>query len=84
LALNNLGDNFLNELEKLSKYFSYEMEIDEAMAPVFKFKHKSTKKEYSYRLSMIDIKNYGGPSVVKMLDELKSEIREDKLNDLGL
>jgi hypothetical protein len=84
LALNNLGDNFLNELEKLSKYFSYEMEIDEAMAPVFKFKHKSTKKEYSYRLSMIDIKNYGGPSVIKMLDELKSEIREDKLNDLGI
>jgi hypothetical protein len=33
---------------------------------------------------MIDIKNYGGPSVVKMLDELKSEIREDKLNDLGI
>jgi hypothetical protein len=84
LALNNLEDNFLNELEKLSKYFSYEMEIDEAMAPVFKFKHKSTKKEYSYRLSMIDIKNYGGPSVIKMLDELKSEIREDKLNDLGI
>jgi len=83
LALNNLGDNFLNELEKLSEYFSYEMEI-EAMTPVFKFKHKSTKKEYSYRLSMIDIKNYGGPSVVKMLDELKSEIREDKLNDLGI
>ena len=82
--MNNLGDNFLNELEKLSKYFSYEMEIDEAMASVFKFKHKSTKKEYSYRLSMIDIKNYGGPSVIKMLDELKSKIREDKLNDLGI
>lgn len=84
MALNNLGDNFLNDLEKLSEYFSYEMEIDEAMAPVFKFKHKSTKKEYSYRLSMIDIKNYGGPSVIKMFDELKSEIREDKLNDLGI
>ena len=33
---------------------------------------------------MIDIKNYGGPSVIKMFDELKSEIREDKLNDLGI
>lgn len=82
--MNNLEDNFLNELEKLSEYFSYEMEIDEAMAPVFKFKQKSTEKEYSYRLSMIDIKNYGGPSVVKMLNELKSIIREYKINDLGL
>jgi hypothetical protein len=33
---------------------------------------------------MIDIKNYGGTSVVKMIDELKSEIREDKLNNLGI
>ena len=33
---------------------------------------------------MIDIKNYGGPSVVKMLNELKSIIREYKINDLGL
>jgi hypothetical protein len=45
------------ELEKLSHYYDSEMIIDKyTMDPVFKFKHKSTKKEYSYRLSMIDIK----------------------------
>jgi hypothetical protein len=53
------------------------------MAPVYEFIHKTTGKKYSYRLSMTDVKDFG-PGVVKMLDELKIEIREDKLNDLGI
>ena len=84
--MNNLGDNFLNELEKLSEYFSYEMEIDYAMAPVFKFKHKITKKEYSYRLSMIDIKNYGGPHSVDTEKEvlaLRCETTFVRINEYG-
>ena len=35
------------------------------------------------RISITDMKDFG-PSVVKMFNELKMEIREDKLNDLGL
>jgi hypothetical protein len=72
------------ELERLSHYYHSEMIIDHmTMAPVYEFIHKTTGKKYSYRLSMTDLKDFG-PGVVKMLDELKIEIREDKLNDLGI
>ncbi len=71
------------ELERLSHYYYSEMIIDMTMAPVYEFIHKTTGKKYSYRLSMTDVKDFG-PGVVKMLDELKIEIREDKLNDLGI
>jgi hypothetical protein len=71
------------ELERLSHYYHSEMIIDMTMAPVYEFIHKTTGKKYRYRLSMTDVKDFG-PGVVKMLDELKIEIREDKLNDLGI
>jgi hypothetical protein len=71
------------ELERLSHYYHSEMIIDMTMSPVYEFIHKTTGKKYSYRLSMTDVKDFG-PGVVKMLDELKIEIREDKLNDLGI
>jgi transposase len=72
------------ELEKLSHYYDSEMIIDKyTMAPVYEFIHKKTGKKYVYRHSMTDLKDFG-PSVVKMFNELKMEIREDKLNDLGL
>ena len=74
------------ELERLSHYYHSEMIIDHmSMAPIYEFVHKTTGKKYSYRLSMTDLKDKDfGPEVVKMLDELKIEIREDKLNDLGI
>jgi hypothetical protein len=53
------------------------------MTPVFEAVHKKTGKKYVYRLSMTDVKDFG-PSVVKMFDELTMEIRDDKLNELGL
>jgi hypothetical protein len=72
------------ELEKLSHYYDSEMIIDHmTMAPVYEFVHKTTGKKYVYRISITDMKEFG-PSVVKMFNELKMEIREDKLNDLGL
>ena len=72
------------ELEKLSHYYDSEMIIDrDTMVPVYEFIHKKTGKKYVYRQSMTDLKDFG-PGMVKMFDELKMEIREDKLNDLGL
>jgi hypothetical protein len=72
------------ELEKLSHYYDSEMIIDkDTMAPVYEFVHKTTGKKYVYRQSITDMKDFG-PSVVKMFNELKMEIREDKLNVLGL
>ena len=53
------------------------------MAPVYEFVHKTTGKKYVYKLSITEMRDFG-PSVVKMFNELKMEIREDKLNDLGL
>ena len=72
------------ELEKLSHYYDSEMLIDSnTMFPMYEFVHKKTGKKYTYRLSMSDVKNFG-PTVLKMFDELKMEIREEKLNNLGL
>jgi hypothetical protein len=72
------------ELEKLSHYYDSEMIIDKyTMAPVYEFIHKKTGKKYVYRHSMTDLKDFG-PGVVKMFDELKMEIRDEKLNDLGI
>ena len=72
------------ELEKLSDYYHSEMIIDHmTMAPIYEFVHKKTGKKYSYRINHIDLLDLG-PSVIKMFEELKSEIREDKLNDLGI
>ena len=71
------------ELEKLSHYYDSEMTIDINMSMVHIFTHKKTGKKYVYRLSRTDLKDFG-PGVVKMFDELKTEIRDEKLNDLGL
>lgn len=72
------------ELEKLSHYYDSEMIIDHmTMVPTYEFVHKTTGKKYVYRISITDMKDFG-PSVVEMFNELKMEIREDKLNDLGL
>ena len=72
------------ELEILSHYYDSEIIVDHmTMAPVYEFVHKTTGKKYVYRISITDMKDFG-PSVVKMFNELKMEIREDKLNDLGL
>jgi hypothetical protein len=72
------------EMEKLAQYYDCEMKIDQhVMRPVFEAVHKKTGKKYVYRLSMTDVKDFG-PSVVKMFDELTMEIRDDKLNELGL
>ena len=72
------------ELEILSHYYDSEIIVDHmTMSPVYEFVHKTTGKKYVYRISITDMKEFG-PSVVKMFNELKMEIREDKLNDLGL
>jgi hypothetical protein len=72
------------ELEKLSHYYDSEMIIDRyTMDPVYEFIHKKTGKKYVYRLSMTDVKDFG-PGLVKMFDELNIEIRDEKLNDLGI
>lgn len=72
------------ELEKLSHYYDSEMIIDKyTMDPVYEFIHKKTGKKYVYRQSMTDLKDFG-PGMVKMFDELKMEIRDEKLNDLGI
>ncbi len=72
------------ELEILSHYYDSEMIIDHmTMAPTYEFVHKTTGKKYVYKVSITDMRDFG-PSVVKMFNELKMEIREDKLNDLGL
>jgi hypothetical protein len=71
------------ELEKLSHYYDSEIIVDMTMAPTYEFVNKTTGKKYVYKVSITDMKDFG-PSVIKMFDELKSEIREDKLNDLGI
>jgi hypothetical protein len=72
------------ELEKLSHYYDSEMIIDKyTMRPVYEFIHKKTGNKYIYRLSMTDLKDFG-PGVVRMFEELKMMIRDEKLNDLGL
>ena len=56
------------------------------MVPIYEFVHKKTGKKYNYRLSMSDVKNFDPVSqaLVKMFDELKMEIRDEKLNNLGI
>jgi hypothetical protein len=77
---NNLGI----EMEKLAQYYDCELKIDQfVMTPIFEAVHKKTGKKYVYRLSMTDVKDFG-PGVVNMINELKMEIREDKLSDLGI
>jgi len=72
------------ELEKLAQYYDCELKIDQfVVKPIFEAVHKKTGKKYVYRLSMTDVKEFG-PSVVKMFDELNIEIRDEKLNDLGI
>jgi hypothetical protein len=72
------------EMEKLAQYYDCELKIDQfVVKPIFEAVHKKTGKKYVYRLSMTDVKEFG-PSVVKMFDELTMEIRDDKLNELGL
>ena len=76
--------NLSFELERLSHYYDIEMIVDHmSMGPVQEFVHKRTGKKYCYRINHIDLLDLG-PSVIKMFDELKKEIREDKLNDLGI
>ena len=75
------------ELEKLSQYYDSEIIIDgNTMVPIYEFVHKKTGKKYNYRLSMSDVKNFDPVSqaLVKMFDELKMEIRDEKLNNLGI
>jgi hypothetical protein len=72
------------ELEKLSHYYDGEMISDkDTIDPVYEFIHKKTGKKYVYRISITDMKDFG-PGMVKMFNELKMEIREDKLNYLGI
>ena len=71
------------ELEKLSHYYDSEIIVDMTMAPVYEFVHKTTGKKYVYKLSITEMRDLG-PSVVKMFNELKMEIREDKLKELGI
>ena len=78
--MKNLGA----EMEKLAPHYDCELKIDQnVMAPVFEAVHKATGKKYVYKVSITDMRDFG-PSVVEMFNELKMEIREDKLNDLGL
>lgn len=82
--MSNFSKDLSTELEKLSHYYDSEMIIDHmTMAPTYEFVHKTTGKKYVYKVSITDMRDFG-PIVVEMFNELKIEIREDKLNDLGL
>ena len=82
--MSNFSKDLSTELEKLSHYYDSHMIIDHmTMAPTYEFVHKTTGKKYVYKVSITDMRDFG-PSVVEMFNELKMEIREDKLNDLGL
>ena len=73
------------ELEILGHYYDSEVIVTYASIDIFiyEFIHKLTGKKYRYKLSMIDLNNFG-PGMVNMIKELKMEIREEKLNDLGI
>jgi hypothetical protein len=83
--MSNFSKDLSTELEKLSHYYDSEIIVDHhmTMAPTYEFVHKTTGKKYVYKVSITEMRDFG-PSVVEMFNELKMEIREDKLNDLGL
>lgn len=72
------------EFEKLSHYYEFVYQGHSHMINNhFTIVHKTTGKKYVYKVSITDMRDFG-PIVVEMFNELKMEIREDKLNDLGL
>ena len=78
--------SFSEALSKFEKYFNMEMDLSDTLSPTFTLKSKFDDSTYSYQPNMIDIKDYPNDrgSESRIISELKSIIRENKLNDLGL
>ena len=79
-------NNFSEDLSKFAKYFDIEMDLSESFSPVFTLISKFDDWTYTYQPSMTDMQDYPNDkgSASKIISELKSIIRENKLNDLGL
>jgi hypothetical protein len=62
------------------------MDLSDTFSSTFTLKSKFDDSKYSYQPNMIDIKDYPNDrgSASRIISELKSIIRENKLNDLGL
>jgi len=79
--------SFSDDLSKFEKYFNIEMELSEiTFGPIFTLSSKFDDSTYSYKPSMVDMLEYPNDSgsASRIISELKSIIRENKLNDLGL
>jgi len=78
---------FAEELSKFEKYFDIEMELSEVtFGPIFTFKSKFDDTTLVYRPSMTDMKDYPNDrgSASRIISELKTILRDNKLNELGL
>lgn len=78
---------FSDDLSKFEKYFDIEIELSEiTFGPIFTLVSKFDDWTYTYQPTMTDIKDYPNDSgsASKVISELKSIIRENKLSDLGL
>ena len=79
--------SFSDDLLKFEKYFDIEIELSEiTFGPIFTMVSKFDDWTYSYQPSMVDIQDYPNDngSASRIISELKSIIRENKLNYLGL
>jgi hypothetical protein len=78
---------FSDDLQKFEKYFDIEMEVSEiTFGPIFTLISKFDDCTYTYQPTMIDIQDYPNDrgSASRIISELKSIIREYKINDLGI
>ena len=78
---------FSDDLSKFEKYFDIEMEVGEiTFGPIFTLISKFDDWTYTYQPTMTDMQDYPNDrgSASSIISELKSIIRENKLNDLGI
>ena len=78
---------FSDDLSKFEKYFDMEMDVSEiTFGPIFTLISKFDDWTYTYQPTMRDMQDYPNDrgSASQIISELKSIIRENKLNYLGL
>jgi len=76
---------FSDDLQKIEKYFDMKMEVSKiTFGPIFTLISKFDDWAYTYKPTMVDIQDYPNDrgSASKIISELKSIIREYKINEI--
>ena len=74
-------------MEKLKEFFDFEMQIDNAMAPILVAKDRETGETHEYRLTLAGLKDFaveGNDFANKALADLKAKARDRNIGKLGI